>query len=139
MRLQQLNQLHDYYWILNRRWEAEWNKSNRYKLSIAQAIALEILATKGRLKSSELANALSITTGGVTGITDKLEQEGFIQRIRDEGDRRVIFLNITDFGVNAYKEVRLERIKKMEKMLAALDDSDLEQLLLILKNNLLDQ
>ncbi len=47
------------------------------------------LATAGWL--SDLAG---LTTGAITHVLDRLEKRGFIERVRDTGDRRKVFLRI---------------------------------------------
>src|SRR5699024_7615134 len=74
----------------------EWRRHNNIDLSRTEAIVLYILHEKGQQRASQLAQRLSITTGGMTGITDKLVDEGYIQRKRDNKDRRVVYLTISE-------------------------------------------
>lgn len=45
-----------------------------------------------------LAGRLGISTAAVTGIADKLEKKGLIERIRGKQDRRSVWLKLTAAG-----------------------------------------
>src|SRR4051812_34485072 len=51
-----------------------------------------------RLPMSRLAAELTMTTGGLTKLVDKLEKAGYIERQSDAGDRRLVFAALTDEG-----------------------------------------
>src|SRR6202012_125990 len=50
------------------------------------------------LKMTELSRRLMVTGGNVTGITDQLENEGFVVRSADPNDRRSISVKLTPAG-----------------------------------------
>lgn len=52
----------------------------------------------GRMTMSELASGVSLTTGGVTRLADRLEKDGLVQRVSCPSDRRVVWLALTDQG-----------------------------------------
>ena len=39
-----------------------------------------------------------VTPSNITGIIDRLERKGLVERIRKEGDRRVALITLTDVG-----------------------------------------
>src|SRR5215467_889179 len=49
---------------------------------------------------SEIAEATLITKGGITGILDRLEARGLVQREASRDDRRSIVIQLTEEGVN---------------------------------------
>lgn len=51
------------------------------------------------LKMSELSKELKVSNGNVTGIVDRLAEDGLIQRIAVPGDRRAWKVCLTDKGV----------------------------------------
>jgi DNA-binding MarR family transcriptional regulator len=55
-------------------------------------------APSGYLKMSQLCQVLSMTSGGVTRIIDRVEAAGYVQRVAHPSDRRVSHLTITDLG-----------------------------------------
>ena len=57
---------------------------------------LDILGTRGPMTAGQLADAVRLTTGAVTGVLDRLEAAGLVRRIRDTQDRRRVIVEITD-------------------------------------------
>jgi DNA-binding MarR family transcriptional regulator len=46
----------------------------------------------GPLTAGDIARASGLTTGAVTGILDRLEKAGLVERFRDASDRRKVFV-----------------------------------------------
>ena len=87
----------------------EWKCRLGSKFSRTEVLVLYHLMTDGKQRASALASALSITTGGLTGITDKLVKGGYIHRNRDTADRRVVYLTISDKGKEELYSLREAR------------------------------
>lgn len=51
------------------------------------------------LKMSELSGVLRVSNGNVTGIADRLSEEGLVERIAVPGDRRAMRLQLTAAGL----------------------------------------
>jgi DNA-binding MarR family transcriptional regulator len=56
---------------------------------------LEILNRKGAMTAGDLAKAGHLTTGAVTAALDRLEEVGFVRRVRDSEDRRRVLIERT--------------------------------------------
>ena len=50
------------------------------------------------LKMSQLSGVLRVSNGNVTGIADRLSEEGLVERIPVPGDRRAMMLRLTPKG-----------------------------------------
>lgn len=50
------------------------------------------------LKMSQLSGVLRVSNGNVTGIADRLSEEGLVERIPVPGDRRAMMLRLTPQG-----------------------------------------
>ena len=72
--------------------------SRRYGLTSAQTGILNQLYGHGPLSSAELSRKLHVTPSNITGVIDRLEKKGLVERIRKEGDRRVALIRLTDEG-----------------------------------------
>jgi DNA-binding MarR family transcriptional regulator len=57
---------------------------------------LDILGTRGPMTAGQLAEAVRLTTGAVTGVLDRLEAAGLVRRVRDTNDRRKVIVEITE-------------------------------------------
>ena len=73
---------------------------------------------KHALSASELSTMLNITPAGVTHLINPLEKKGFIERIKDPTDRRVVLVGFTEKG-NQIGELVIE---KFTERLAGLVD-----------------
>ena len=55
-------------------------------------------APEGRLKMSQIADAIVHSTGGTTRLIDRLEEAGFVERHLCPEDRRAVHVAITEAG-----------------------------------------
>lgn len=67
-------------------------------ISPAGLSVVRLLAARDGLKSSEVAARGWWTPGTVTSVVDTLVRDGFVERHRDPGDRRVVRLYLTERG-----------------------------------------
>ena len=95
----------------------------RLGLSFAQAHALRMLEPDEPLPMSALAERLFCDNSNVTGIVDRLEARGLVERRSAEGDRRVKALTITPAGLEL-REVVLEIMSEPPAAIAALPPAD---------------
>lgn len=58
-----------------------------------------------RATHTELARRCLITPATLTGIVDTLERAGYVRRERDQADRRVVWLVVTEAGAQRVAEV----------------------------------
>ncbi|MCR8642470.1 MarR family transcriptional regulator [Paenibacillus sp. N1-5-1-14] len=104
-----------------------WSKQVDSTINRSQFYVLERLA-KCPHNISTLAEALHITSGAVTGISDKLVDEGYASRRRAENDRRVVFLEITDKGHEILAQLSNQRKELYENFFGGLTDTDVKAL-----------
>ncbi len=72
--------------------------NKEYQVSAPQLNCLMALFKNGPLPPSQIARYILVESSTVTGIIDRLEQKGFVKRIRSSQDRRKIFIELTDSG-----------------------------------------
>ena len=54
-------------------------------------------------RMSEVAARMNVTTGTLTKAVEALEQKGYVNRCRNDRDKRVVRVSLTDSGVRAYE------------------------------------
>ena len=69
----------------------------------------DVLAHLGREEDEQLtmgvlAERVSLTTGGVTRLVDRMEAAGYVERIASPTDRRVMYVALTDAGTATLSE-----------------------------------
>ena len=74
----------------------ELNK--KYQISAAQLNCILTLYEYGPLPPSKIANHMMVKSRTVTGVVDRLEKKGLVERMRNSPDRRVITIQLTIAG-----------------------------------------
>lgn len=90
--------------------------SRRSGLSETELDALEHLV-ESPTTPSELARLLDISTAASTGVVDRLERRGHVERRKHPTDRRRLEIHVTDDG-------RAELLRHLNPMLHALAELD---------------
>ena len=79
--------------------------SRRFGLTGQQSQVLRFLFNTGPMSSADLSRLMYVTPSNITGIIDRLERKGLVERIRKEGDRRVALITLTDNGNNISEDI----------------------------------
>ncbi|MGH3012183.1 MAG: MarR family winged helix-turn-helix transcriptional regulator [Gaiellaceae bacterium] len=107
-------------------------------LTPVQAHALRRLDPERPLAMSALAEALYCHASNVTGIVDRLESRGLVERTPGIDDRRVKTLVLTSEGAEVRTQV-IELLSEPPAALAALPAADQQALLDILRRTFADE
>lgn len=76
-----------------------------------------------------LAAHLKLSAPTVTGIVDRLEEAGLVERRRDKSDRRVVEVVATERGRRLVSEVFAAREERLRGFFAAMEEEDARALL----------
>lgn len=88
------------------------------QLTAPQGMLMGTLGHFGKMKVSDISEKLGLSNSTVSGIIDRLEKQGLVERIRSEEDRRVVYVDVSaDFRKNSQEhfkqvEIMLEDIMK---------------------------
>ncbi len=77
----------------------------RLGISMAQLHILYTLQRTGEMTMSRLAEVLNVSLSNATGLIDRIEERGFVERTRVPEDRRVVLIRVTDAGRRMLDEV----------------------------------
>jgi MarR family transcriptional regulator, organic hydroperoxide resistance regulator len=97
--------------------------ASEFELSPPQVRALAVLDPDRPVPMSELAEALHCDNSNVTGIVDRLEDRGLVERRSAAHDRRVKMLAVTERGA-AVREQLAVRLQEAPEPLARLSPED---------------
>jgi DNA-binding MarR family transcriptional regulator len=67
--------------------------------------ALGVIGARGPLSAGALAKEIGLTPGAVTGMVDRLERAGLVERAPDPADRRRVVITVAAKGRGAFGEV----------------------------------
>lgn len=85
------------------------------------------------LKMSDLSRYLKVSNGNVTGIVERLVEEGLALRVAVPGDRRANLARLTPKGEAAFADLAAQHEAWIDELLAPLSDSDTQTLMGLLK------
>jgi DNA-binding MarR family transcriptional regulator len=86
-----------------------------------------------KCKVNDLGQELNLSSGAITLALNRLEGEGLVRRTRDEQDRRVVWVELTDQGRVLIRRLLARRRRVWEKMMSALTPQEEEELFRILE------
>jgi DNA-binding MarR family transcriptional regulator len=73
--------------------------AERFGLSATDEKTIELLSRLGPLTAGQLAERTGLASASVTALIDRLEQKGFVRRVRDPADRRRVIVELVPKGV----------------------------------------
>ncbi|CAV25286.1 MarR family winged helix-turn-helix transcriptional regulator [Vibrio sp. 10N.222.54.F12] len=72
--------------------------SKEYGLTGPQLILMRAIQEMGNVTIKELSNQTNVSQATTTTIIDRLELNGYVQRVRSSSDRRKVHANLTEKG-----------------------------------------
>ena len=103
-------------------------------LTPSQYNVLRILRGEGKpLPILEIASRTITVVPGITGLIDRLEQAGFVNRLRCEKDRRVIHVALTDHATTTLADIDEPLLALNRKLLGNLSQAELKELIRLLE------
>ncbi len=91
---------------------------------------LRIARSPGRhMPINELGDALVLSSGGATRLVDRLEEQGFVERVACPTDRRVSWAHLTDEGRTALTDATRVHLEDLdEHFVSKLSPSEMDTL-----------
>lgn len=102
---------------------SELNKGN---ISFPQFFLLTYLSSEEYLTMSDIAKKMGHSTAAATGLVDRLEKLGYVERVHAAEDRRKIMVRITTKGVELVSKMRSEIASDLAGILAGMDEDQAE-------------
>lgn len=102
-------------------------------LTMQQFKVLLLLLNRDDLAGHQLAEALGVKLGTVTGIVDRLVAQNLVRRFEDPDDRRVRRVSLTAEGNRIIQEMTDHGLAQFRELLGYLDTDDLRLCLHVTK------
>ena len=97
---------------------------NRGNISFPQFFLLTYLSSEDYLTMSAIAKKMGHSTAAATGLVDRLEKLGFVERVHAAEDRRKIMVRITSSGSEIVSTMRQHIASELANIMEDLDDVD---------------
>lgn len=119
-------------WLIRRLMQGSYiyNKelNKTYQVSAPQLSSLLALYENGPMAPSQIAKYIMVNSSTVTGIIDRLEQKGLVERSRVSLDRRVITITLTERGKELAKNAPPPIQEKIVEGLQKLPPNEIEKI-----------
>jgi DNA-binding MarR family transcriptional regulator len=103
-------------------------------VTLAQFQVLFQIWRHGRRSGRQLADQLGVTPGAVVGLSDRLEELGYVVRERDRADRRISWLMLTPAGEEMFARITSVPRSRLGPALAGLSAADRDDLARVLNH-----
>ena len=114
-------------------WMGALKRWQQGSLSMVHLNVLMLLQSNGAMPMSRLADLLDVSVASATGIVDRMEKRGVVERRHSETDRRVVEIHLTRRGLAVFTVMHSERRKRLQKVVALMSDAELGALLVGLR------
>ena len=104
-----------------------------FPVNSSQLKAMAAFHEDRRYSMGELCKIANVKMPSMTEIVDRLEAEGFVERVRDTDDRRVVKVQLTDPGKKAHDGILHNREQELLNIFGCLDEKERLQLLKALR------
>ena len=100
----------------------------RRGVSMAHLHLISMLERHGELPMSRIADVLDVSVSSATGLVDRIEERGFVERTRVADDRRVVLVRLTPAGRQVVADVEGVQDDLVARVLERLEDEQLGRL-----------
>ena len=97
-------------------------------LSYTHFHVVSLLERHGEMPMSRLAEMLGISLSNASGVVDRIEEDGLVERLRVPNDRRVVHVRTTDAGRQRLAAAEVLKDEMVQQVLDRLDDEQLQRL-----------
>lgn len=105
--------------------------SQHIGISAVEFECWSLIASHGPFTAGELARRCRITTGGMTGMIDRLERRGYVRRQADPNDRRRVIVAAlkNDEAIEKARELYQPLQQSFNKLIESYTDDELQFIL----------
>lgn len=90
-----------------------------------QHYTLRYIHKAGTCTSTELSEVFDVKKSAITAIINRLTEKELIKRTRDEKDRRVIYLTLSDKGKDLFEKTEEKIHKLVESIITSFDEREI--------------
>ncbi len=109
--------------------EGAFKAWHRHSLSLVHLNVLAALEMAGPLSMKRLAEALDVSDASATGIVDRMEKRGLVERRHGLDDRRVVLVHPTAAGKTVFQDAATHRREILARVLGELSETEMTALL----------
>lgn len=96
------------------------------EITLEQYFIVRFLKKSGPCPPSRLAEICNVNRSAVTAMIDRLVAKGYVTRVRNDEDRRVVHVDITEAGSLVYQSGEEKLRQLVESYLQELEEKEVE-------------
>jgi MarR family transcriptional regulator, 2-MHQ and catechol-resistance regulon repressor len=109
------------------------NDVSKYGLNLSEFGALEVLYHKGPLPVQSICEKVLIANSSMSYVIENLIKKELIEKVKNEKDRRIHIVHLTEKGKKLFDEVYPEHLEQMRSVINILDEIEEKELQTLLK------
>lgn len=98
-----------------------------------QIMVIKLIAHNGQVTISQLCDEMFLAKGTVSGIVKRLEEAGYVRKIKNEDDKRNTYVTFSDKGIEFAKKFRNDINKSFDEIFRNFTEEEIVEV----KSNLL--
>lgn len=95
-------------------------------MSRMELMAVLLIWVNGEVIMTQLAESLDIPMSTATGVVSRLAKKGYVERLVDESNRRIVTVRLTERGKNISENIKKTAMKYFDLILDILTDAEKE-------------
>jgi len=96
-------------------------------LSHQQIMVIRLIAHKKSIQVSEICKEMSLTKGTVSGILNRMEAAGLIEKFKNKKDQRNTYIRFSEKGQELAKNFRTKIVDSFDQVFVNFTDAELLQ------------
>ncbi|CAH0198178.1 MarR family winged helix-turn-helix transcriptional regulator [Priestia megaterium] len=132
-KLEKLDQVKTSLFELKRKLLEDKISEQPYNLTITKFLILKFIGVSSKRMVAEISSNLKLTSGATTILLNQLEADALIKRVRDQKDRRIVWISLTEAGETLVNYVIEQRNLFWQDMLFALTPEEQDEYLRMLE------
>jgi MarR family 2-MHQ and catechol resistance regulon transcriptional repressor len=106
---------------------------SKHGLNLSEFGALEVLYHKGPLPVQSICEKVLIANSSMSYVIENLIKKELIEKVKDEKDRRIHIVHLTEKGRQLFDDVYPKHLDHMRSVIDVLDESEEKVLQTLLK------
>lgn len=131
--IEKLDHIKDTFFQLRRKFIQDQIKEFPYNLTATKYSVLKMLYEKEKCMVVDISNKMEMTSGATTTLLNQLENEKLIERTRDDKDRRVVWILLSEAGKSLITSIVERRNLFWVEMLSTLNVDEQDEYIRLLK------
>jgi DNA-binding MarR family transcriptional regulator len=108
------------------------NELSQGKITLPQLLVLDFLSENGPSRMTDLAHFIKVSTAAMTGVIERLVRHGYVLRVYEPRDRRIIRIRLIPKGSDLIEKINRQKRETVIHIFGRISESERQDYLRIL-------